>query len=156
MSSFRQRKIKTLEERLENLIVDYEAASQQLSNELSGINRTRLQRQTETLEQEIEEVENELNLLRAEEGQPVSQSTSKPASLDNCILLTLYKYYREKPGNPKMNFRELLKACQADSIATIAELSKFKEFGWVDYALLDQGNAGSVWLTASGLQVAEA
>lgn len=62
---FRQIKIKNLEARLEALVADYEAASSQLNNTLSEVDRTRLKRQVESLEQEIGQVEHELNALRS-------------------------------------------------------------------------------------------
>lgn len=62
---FRQIKIKNLKARLDALVADYEAASNQLNNTLSEVDRARLKRQVESLEQEIGQVENELNSLAA-------------------------------------------------------------------------------------------
>lgn len=63
-ATFRQIKVKNLEARLEALVADYEAASNQLNNTLNEVDRARLKRQVEGLEQEISQVENELNSLR--------------------------------------------------------------------------------------------
>ena len=62
-SSFRQVKIKNLKKRLAKLMADYEAASNQLNTTLSQVDRNRLKGQLETLENEIEQVESELNLI---------------------------------------------------------------------------------------------
>lgn len=64
VSSFQQVKIKTLEKRLADLMTDYEAANKQLSQVLSEVDRTRLCRQVDTLEQEINQLEAELKTLR--------------------------------------------------------------------------------------------
>ncbi len=77
MSSFRQIKIETLETRLKNLIADYQAANNQLNNELDEVNRGRLKRQIETLEQEIEQVESQLDSLRSESDTNLIQLLAK-------------------------------------------------------------------------------
>jgi hypothetical protein len=63
-SSFRQIKIKSLQQRRDDLFAEFEAANKQLRNALSEVERTRLKRQLKSLEIEIEEVEGELNSLR--------------------------------------------------------------------------------------------
>jgi archaellum component FlaC len=63
-SSFRQIKIKSLQQRREDLFAEFEAANKQLRNALSEVERTRLKRQLKSLEVEIEEVESELSSLR--------------------------------------------------------------------------------------------
>ncbi|HEX9923371.1 MAG TPA: hypothetical protein VGD99_11980 [Anaerolineae bacterium] len=63
-SSFRQIKIKSLQQRREDLFAEFEAANKQLRNALSEVERTRLKRQLKSLEIEIEEVESELSSLR--------------------------------------------------------------------------------------------
>lgn len=63
-TSFRQVKARNLEKRLADLIAEYEAANNQLSQTLSEVDRTRLKRQLETVEHEIEQVENDLNALQ--------------------------------------------------------------------------------------------
>ncbi len=65
MSSFRQDQIKTLKERLKNLTEDYRAVNKQLDNELDEVNRNRLRRRSESLEQEINQLESKLNSLRS-------------------------------------------------------------------------------------------
>jgi nucleoside phosphorylase len=60
---FRQIKIKTLKKHLEDLIADYEAANNQLNNSLSEVERNRLRRQIEKLEQDINQTQNELDSL---------------------------------------------------------------------------------------------
>jgi len=63
-SSFRQIKIKSLQQRREDLFTEFEAANKQLRNALGEVERTRLKRQLKSLEIEIEEVESELSSLR--------------------------------------------------------------------------------------------
>ncbi len=63
-SSLRQTKIKNLQRRLDDLLADYEAANNQLSNALSDVDRKRLGRQAEALEQEIAQVEQQLQALQ--------------------------------------------------------------------------------------------
>jgi hypothetical protein len=63
-SSFRQVKIKSLQQRRDDLFAEFEAANKQLGNALSEVERTRLKRQLKGLEIEIEEVESELSSLR--------------------------------------------------------------------------------------------
>ncbi len=61
--SFREVKSKNLKIRQESLLADYEAANNQLNQALNEVDRNRLKRQVETLAQEIEHVERELNSL---------------------------------------------------------------------------------------------
>lgn len=63
LPSFKQIKRQTLQKRLTGLIADYQAAQNQLDSALGEVERTRLKRQIEALEQEIQQLENELNLL---------------------------------------------------------------------------------------------
>jgi len=63
-SSFRQIKIKNLQQRREDLFAEFEATNKQLRSALSEVERTRLKRQLKSLEVEIEEVESELSSLR--------------------------------------------------------------------------------------------
>ncbi len=76
MSSFHQVKIETLEKRYRNLIDDYKAANNQLSNELDYANRNRLERRIKNIEQEIERVENQLDSLRSESDTNPQPTTS--------------------------------------------------------------------------------
>jgi hypothetical protein len=62
--SFRQVKLKNLQRRHDELVADYEAASNQLSSSVDEVERTRLKRRAKALEQEIQEVESELTSLR--------------------------------------------------------------------------------------------
>jgi chromosome segregation ATPase len=64
LSSFRQIKIRSLQQRRDDLFAEFEAANRQLRNALSEVERTRLKRQLKSLEIEIEEVESELSSLR--------------------------------------------------------------------------------------------
>jgi hypothetical protein len=63
-SSLRQTKIKNLQRRLDDLLADHEAANNQLSNALGEVERNRLRRQVEALEQEIAQVEQQLQELQ--------------------------------------------------------------------------------------------
>jgi molecular chaperone DnaK len=60
---FRDIKLEILDKRLQNLVVDYKTANQQLDATLSDVERTRLKRQIKTLETEIEELEREIQSL---------------------------------------------------------------------------------------------
>lgn len=56
-------KCRALEQRLNALLEDYQAATENLAYEVSAVDRTRLKRQIESLEREMEQVENELAAL---------------------------------------------------------------------------------------------
>lgn len=55
-----QVKCRALEQRLNALLEDYQAATENLAYEVSAVDRTRLKRQIESLKREMEEVENQL------------------------------------------------------------------------------------------------
>ena len=59
-SSFRERKRQLVQQRLDALIEEYEAASRQLMQLLDETQRLRIQRRMESLERQIEETEAEL------------------------------------------------------------------------------------------------
>ncbi|WP_298911549.1 trypsin-like peptidase domain-containing protein [uncultured Nostoc sp.] len=63
-SRVQQLKIKTLQQRFEVLSSDYEAAYNQLNYTLSASDRNIIQRQINTILQELERVESELNAIR--------------------------------------------------------------------------------------------
>jgi len=56
-------KCRALEQRLNALLEDYQAATENLAYEVSAVDRTRLKRQIESLEREMEQVESELTAL---------------------------------------------------------------------------------------------
>ncbi|QLE42772.1 serine protease [Nostoc sp. C052] len=62
-SRVKQLKIKTLQQRFDVLSSDYEAAHNQLNYTLSASDRNKLQRQIDTLLQELQQVESELNAI---------------------------------------------------------------------------------------------
>ncbi|MEH1943449.1 MAG: trypsin-like peptidase domain-containing protein [Nostoc sp.] len=62
-SRVQQLKIKTLQQRFDVLSSDYEAAYNQLNNTLSASDRNIIQRQINTILQELEQVESELNAI---------------------------------------------------------------------------------------------
>lgn len=62
-SRIQQVKCRALEQRLNALLEDYQAATESLAYEVSGVDRTRLKRQIESLEREMEQVESELTAL---------------------------------------------------------------------------------------------
>lgn len=59
----KEERVRTLEKRLNALLDDHQAASSQLSNALSEVERARLRRQIEGLEQEIDKVQSDLDSL---------------------------------------------------------------------------------------------
>jgi S1-C subfamily serine protease len=63
LSRVQQIKVKVLQERLESLSADYEAAYNQLNYTLSAADRNRLQRQSDSIYQEITQVASELDSL---------------------------------------------------------------------------------------------
>ncbi len=62
-SRIQQVKCRALEQRLNALLEDYQAATENLAYEVSAVDRTRLKRQIESLEREMKQVENELAAL---------------------------------------------------------------------------------------------
>ncbi|MEH1824841.1 MAG: trypsin-like peptidase domain-containing protein [Nostoc sp.] len=62
-SRVQQLKIKTLQQRVDVLSSDYEAAHNQLNYTLSASDRNKLQRQIDTILQELQQVESELNAI---------------------------------------------------------------------------------------------
>jgi hypothetical protein len=63
--SFKEIKRQGLQQRLEGLLADYQAANNQFNGALSEVERTRLKRQIATLEADIQRVEQELAELGA-------------------------------------------------------------------------------------------
>lgn len=63
-SGFKQIKLRTLEERLQTLIKQYEAANQQMSSTLAATDKVTIGQQIKNLEQEIQDVEDEINQLK--------------------------------------------------------------------------------------------
>lgn len=63
LSRVQQIKVKVLQQRLESLSTDYEAAYNQLNYTLSAADRTILKRQCDAIEQDITQVANELDAL---------------------------------------------------------------------------------------------
>jgi hypothetical protein len=61
----KQLKLKALEERLDTLIKQYEAANQQLNITLAAANRVTIEQQIKSLEQEIQAVEAEIDQLKS-------------------------------------------------------------------------------------------
>ena len=59
-----QIRIKHLEKQLADLLAEHDAVINQLSFSLSEVDRVRLKRQKDTVEREIDEVQNELDLLK--------------------------------------------------------------------------------------------
>ena len=56
-------KRRALEQRLDNLLVDYQAATEQLAYTLSAVDQNKLKRQIEMLERNLEQVESKLDAL---------------------------------------------------------------------------------------------
>lgn len=56
-----ERKCRVLEQRLNSLLDDYQVATEQLAYTLSAVDQNKLKRQLESLERDIEQVENELD-----------------------------------------------------------------------------------------------
>jgi hypothetical protein len=59
-SRLQQAKREALEKRLESLLEDYQAATEQMAYTLAAVDRNRLERQVQTLEHELEELESKL------------------------------------------------------------------------------------------------
>jgi hypothetical protein len=62
-SRLQQTKRRALETRIENLLQDYQAAGEQLAYALAAVDRTRLERQMQALERELEQLESSLEAL---------------------------------------------------------------------------------------------
>lgn len=65
LSAINQRRRTVLEHRLRDVLEEYEIANNQLSTTLGEVDRVRIKRQIESLEQEIREVEAQLQSLQA-------------------------------------------------------------------------------------------
>lgn len=78
----------------------------------------------------------------------------KNMNLDVCILTVLYEYYRLHPGAPQLNITRLAVECEREHMAILQEIFRLQELGWVDFSLTTSGDAGLVWLTSAGTQVA--
>ena len=74
-------KRKALETRLNDLTAEYEAASQQMSYTLSAADKLKLQRQLDSIAQEVEQVQRELGLSQtAAPSLPVQGAKAAPGS----------------------------------------------------------------------------
>ena len=62
-TKIQQAKCRALEQRLNALLEDYQAATEQLAYTLSAVDQNKLKRQIESLERDMEQVENELDVL---------------------------------------------------------------------------------------------
>ena len=90
-------------------------------------------------------------------SQPEAQQPPDNAqNMDVRVLLALYAHYRRNPGEPKMNFHNLLQAAQVADAATLHEtLLTLKEKCWLDGVFLEGGQAGLIWITSAGIAVAK-
>ena len=86
-----------------------------------------------------------------------SRHTSpKNKNLDVRILAVLYGHYQNTPGEPKISFRKLLdKMGEKDFRAVHEELFKLKEKDWINSEFLEDGQAGLVWITSTGMKIAQ-
>jgi hypothetical protein len=62
-SRLQQVKREALEKRIDSLLADYQAATEQLAYTLAAVDRNRLERQVEALEHELEELESKLEAI---------------------------------------------------------------------------------------------
>ncbi len=119
-SRLRHIKIKNLETRLETLIADYEAAGNQLNHALSEVDRNRLKRQVESLEQEISQVEEELEALEAKIVQPqAKQEVSIPVqSAETSPHPIIFISYSQDDEKEKDTLLRQLKVLQSAGLIT--------------------------------------
>ncbi len=82
MPSLHQDQIKILKKRLKNLIDDYGTVNKQIDIELDEVKRNRLKRQSESLEQEIKQVESKLDSLQSKNDPNMAPEIDNPKNLD--------------------------------------------------------------------------
>lgn len=89
-------KRKTLEQHLQDLYQEYEAANRQLGRMLGDVDRLRLQRQIKDLEQEIREVEGQIRSLAS--SQTTSSSQTGSVSTDHALPASVFENPRHLAG----------------------------------------------------------
>jgi len=79
----------------------------------------------------------------------------KTERFDIRILKTLYVYFQQHPGDPKMSYNELLRISGVKSVDGIHCLHGLRERKWTDFDLTEGAETGLVWLTLAGIRIAK-